>query len=61
MASLNARLKEGGLKEVPREIIRARIYRINMEKYFKDFEPLILLRKQPFQDKIYDWSIVEKK
>lgn len=61
MAGLNARLKEGGLKEVPREIIRARIYRINMEKYFKDFEPLILLRKQPFQDKIYDWSIAEKK
>lgn len=58
---LNERIKEGGLKEIPREIVLARIYRINMEKNFKDFEPTILLHKQPYQYKIFDWSIVKKK
>jgi hypothetical protein len=42
--------------------LRARAFRINLEKYFPDFNPMILLEKgQPYLDKIYDWKIVEKK
>ncbi len=42
--------------------IRAREYRINMEKYFPGFDPMILLNQgQPYMDKIYDWKIVERK
>ena len=39
----------------------ARKYRVNMGKYFSDFEPNALVQGQPYQDKIYDWDIVEKK
>jgi hypothetical protein len=59
--ALNARIKEGGLSEVPQEIIQARQYRINMEKIFSDFDPLVLLHRQPFEDTTYDWSIIVKK
>ncbi len=38
-----------------------RKYRVNMEKYFSDFEPNALAQGQPYQEKIYDWDIVEKK
>lgn len=42
--------------------LRAREYRINLEKYFPGFDPMILLDKgQPYLDKVYDWEIVEKK
>jgi hypothetical protein len=58
---LNDRLKSRGLKDVPLIIVNARQYRINMEKYFKDFDPVALLYKQLYQDKIFDWSVVEKK
>ena len=58
---LNQRLKNDGLKEAPQEVVLFRQYRINMEKYFKDFDPLILLHKQPYQYQIYDWNIVKKK
>jgi hypothetical protein len=60
-AALNARIKESGLSEVPQEIVQARQYRVNMEKVFSDFDPLVLLRHQPFADIIYDWSIIVKK
>lgn len=55
-------LKKEGREDEPRtERLIAREYRIKMEKYFPDFKPLDLLNKQPYQDKIYTWSIVEKK
>jgi hypothetical protein len=59
--ALNARIKESGLSEVPQEIVQARQYRINMEKIFSDFDPLVLLHHQPYQDTTYDWSIIVKK
>lgn len=59
--SLNERIKKEGLKEVPKDIVAPRQYRINMEKYFKDFDPLSLLHKQPYQLEIYNWSLTEKK
>lgn len=43
------------------ETVIAREYRINMEKYFPEFKSLDLLNKQPYQEKVYDWKIVEKK
>lgn len=58
---LNERLKNEGLKEVPREVMLARQYRINMEENFKDFDPLVLLHKQPYQYQVYDWGVVERK
>lgn len=58
---LNDRLKSRGLKDVPLVIVKARQYRINMEKYFKDFDPVDLLHKSLYQDRVFDWSVVEKK
>ena len=58
---LNDRLKSWGLKDVPLVIVKARQYRINMEKYFKDFDPVDLLHKSLYQDRVFDWSVVEKK
>lgn len=58
---LNQRVKENGLSEVPQEIVQARQYRINMEKIFSDFDPLVLLHRQPYADTIYDWSIIVRK
>jgi len=43
------------------ETIRARRYRVKLEELDKNFDPNILLEKQPYLDKIYDWKIVEKK
>jgi len=43
------------------ETVRARRYRIKLEELDKNFDPNILLKKQPYLDKIYDWKIVEKK
>ncbi|MFA4815590.1 MAG: hypothetical protein WC653_05915, partial [Candidatus Gracilibacteria bacterium] len=43
------------------ETVRARRYRIKLEELDKNFDPNILLEKQPYLDKIYDWKIVEKK
>lgn len=43
------------------ETVRARRYRIMIEKLDPNFDPNILLEKQPYLDKIYDWNIVEKK
>ncbi len=43
-----------------RKVIRARLYKIDLSK-LGEFKPVDLLKGQPFQDKIYDWSIVEKK
>jgi hypothetical protein len=48
-------------EETRREILRARACRINLGKYFPDFKPVDLLFGQPYLDKVYDWSIVEKK
>lgn len=61
MDELNSRLKTSGLSEVPKEVVNLRQYRINMEKYFKDFDPLVLLHKQPYLYTIYNWDIVQKK
>ncbi len=43
------------------EIIRARKYGINMEKYFGDFRPTDLIKGQHYQKEIYDWEIILKK
>jgi hypothetical protein len=43
------------------ETVRARQYRIKLEELDKNFDPNILLERQPYLDKIYDWKIVEKK
>lgn len=43
------------------ETVRARRYRIKLEELDKNFDPNILLERQPYLDKIYDWKIVEKK
>jgi len=43
------------------ETVRARRYRVKLEELDKNFDPNILLEKQPYLDKIYDWKIVEKK
>jgi hypothetical protein len=45
--------------ETSKELIRIRQYRIKIEDF--DFEPLDLLKGQPFLEEIYDWKIVEKK
>ncbi len=47
--------------EQRRETVVLRKYRINMSKYFLEFEANDLIKGQPFQDEIYDWGIVEKK
>jgi hypothetical protein len=42
--------------------VKTRQYRINLEKYFKGFNPMTLLNQgQPYSDKTFDWRIVEKK
>ena len=43
-----------------RELVQIRKYRINMDE-FKGFDRNMLISGQPYQDKVYDWSIVEKK
>jgi hypothetical protein len=43
------------------ETVRARQYRIKLEELDRNFDPNTLLEKQPYMDKIYDWSLVEKK
>lgn len=43
------------------ETVRARRYRIKLEELDKNFNPNILLEKQPYLDKVYGWSLVEKK
>ena len=43
-----------------RKMIRARLYKIDLNE-LGEFKPVDLLKGQPFQDKVYDWSIVEKK
>lgn len=44
-----------------RTTLRARRYRIKIEELDPNFDPNILLERQPFPDKTYDWGIVEKK
>ena len=45
-----------------RPIVRARAYHIPLDqKEFAGFTPVNLLSGQPFREKVYDWSIVEKK
>lgn len=39
----------------------ARMYRVDMEKYFPDFNPNDVLQKQPFLDKVYSWKIIKNK
>jgi hypothetical protein len=48
-------------KQERQEILRARRYRINLEELDKNFNPNDLLARQPYLDKVYDWSLVEKK
>lgn len=50
---------EGGRPQT--ETVRARRYRIKLEELDKNFDPNVLLERQPYLDKIYDWKIVEKK
>lgn len=46
--------------EQRKEVVLLRKYKIDMSE-FKDFQPNDLLNGQPYQNEIYDWSIVEKK
>lgn len=60
------RAKEAGEKYVPEpreETLVAREYRIAMEKSdeLKNLKASDLIKKQPLEDKIFDWGIVEKK
>ncbi len=58
------RAKAEGRKYQPeprRQTLRARAYRINLEKYFPKLKPNDLLKGQPYLDKVYDWKIVQKK
>lgn len=41
--------------------ILARAYRVEMEKYFEDFNPTQLLKGQPYEDEVFTWKIIEKK
>ena len=41
--------------------LRARRYYIDLAKQFPEFKALDLLDGQPFQNQVYDWSIVSKK
>jgi len=44
------------------ETLRAREYFVDLaQKEFAGFKPLDLYNGQPFQEKVYDWRIVEKK
>jgi hypothetical protein len=59
----NGKEKGQGLMGMDRErmdTIRARAYRIKMNK-FKGFDPNELLNGQPYMEKMYGWNIVEKK
>ncbi len=47
--------------ENEQEILIAREYAIDLDKYFPDFKATDLLNGQPYQDKIYDWKIVKRK
>lgn len=50
------------VEEPRREVLRARAYHIPLnQKEFANFKAIDLMQGQPFQDKIYDWGIVEKK
>lgn len=56
--------KEGQKIEKEREqrtTLRTRRYRIMIEEIDPSFDPNVLLERQPFLDKTYDWKIVEKK
>lgn len=44
-----------------KDVVVLRKYRINMEKYFPDFVANDLVVGQPYEDKVFDWSIVQKK
>jgi len=44
-----------------KETVVMRQYQIDMEKNFPNFKANDLLSGQPYQDKVYDWSIVKKK
>ncbi len=58
------RAKAEGREYTPeprRETLRARAYRINLEKYFPNLKPINLLKGQPYLDKVYGWEIVKKK
>ena len=48
-----------GGKEMQKEIISLREFRIDLEKIGFD-DPDILLKEQPFRDKIFGWEIVKK-
>lgn len=41
--------------------VASRKYRVEMEKYFKGFNPEKLIKGQPFQEKVYGWKIMEKR
>ncbi len=56
-----SRIEEEGREDEPRmETLRARAYQIDMSE-FEGFEPLDLLKGQPYKDKVFGWRIVEKK
>lgn len=58
------RAKDEGRKyeeEPRRETLIAREYYIDLIKYFPDFKAIDLMKGQPYQDKVYDWGIVDKK
>jgi hypothetical protein len=45
---------------IRKETIIAREYRIKIEK-FKDFNSKMLIKGQPYMEKVYGWDMVEKK
>ncbi|PIP33673.1 hypothetical protein COX22_03055 [Candidatus Falkowbacteria bacterium CG23_combo_of_CG06-09_8_20_14_all_49_15] len=47
-------------EETRRETVRARAYRVKIEK-LPPFNPDLLPAGQPFLDQVYDWAMVEKK
>ena len=50
------------MREPKRETLRPRLYQIDMEnKVFAGFKRTDLLNGQPFDDQVFDWSIVDKK